>query len=212
MKYTAKQSHQAPNAAARELAARMIREGRAFGHRSFFRYAWEMIRHARFYAMASELFTYLRRLRLLTVALRFISLLFTLLQTGTLVLLSTLLFVILLPLLLLATIATLLTAAIKSRQSNRKMRRYLYQKHLYVLFLPKEPGDFFAHHVQSLAARERSAVILISPFWFLGRGLLGKHVYCTVCRERENVFLVRQYYFFTLRRHVPEFADAAYIH
>ena len=180
--------------------------------RSFLAHLRSEIKRARLYAIWQGALAYFRRLRLLTVIARLIALLFSALQLGTTVLLTTVFLLILLPLLAVAVIATLLTAAVTSRQSNRFMLKRLHQKQVYVLFLPKEPHAFFLQNARALAAQNGCAVILISPFFLSGKGLDDKRFYFTVCNGGEQLYLVRRYYFFSLRRHVPELENARYLY
>ncbi len=51
-------------------------------------------------------------------------------------------------------------------------------------------------------AKEGNAAVLISPYWISPRGLRGKEFYFTIRMEEQNLYLIRRYYFFSLRKSV----------
>ena len=197
---------------AAEQQMRDVLEHRRFcSYRSFLAYAYDLVRHTRLVALWQRILTLLRRVRLLTVTVRLLALLFSLLQTGTLLLLSTALLLVLLPLLLLAMIVTLTVALFQSGKSNRLLRERTRERPIYVLFPAKECSPFFEGNVRSLAA-QGAIVLIVSPYWLSGKGLQRKGFYSTVRREAEGVYLLRRYYFFSLKKHVRALERACYLY
>ena len=143
---------------------------------------------------------------------RVLSLLFSILQTGALVILSTVLFLIILPILTAFMLGILITALLESRKSNRWMESVLAKKRIYVLFLSKTENPFLAQNARDLALRKDSAVLLISPYWFIGKGLSSSRFYNTVRRDGDGIYLVRRYYFFKLKKKILSNKDTAYLY
>ena len=184
---------------------------RMTAHRFFFGYLYDHFTHTSLYTHWKDLQKLIRRFRTFTFVLRIISILLTVVQTGALVLLSTVLFLIVLPVLLALMLGILLTALLESRRSNRKMKHLLERKKIYVIFLSTERNAFLWQNAQSLAA-EGHAVIAVSPYLIGTQGMRRRGFYCTVRHESENVFLIRRYYFFSLRKHVLNGLSTTYIY
>ena len=180
--------------------------------RHFFGYVWSTFRKTGVYTLWKSILTYLRGARTVSLILRILSLLFSFLRAGTLVLLSTILLLILLPLTLLSMLLTLLAATLQTKKANRKMKKALSQKKVYVLFLPQKPLPYFKATVQSLAMGEGHAVLLCSPYWISGKGLFRTRAYSTVRKECDRIYLVRRYYFPALKRSVLDHTDFTVIY
>ena len=169
--------------------------------RHFVTYAYRLFTGGHFYSHWKNLLAYIRRFRMIAILFRILTILFGILQTGALVLLSTVLFLILLPAVLLLTLGLLIAALADSVRANRKMRLALNGKQVYILFLPREECRFLQANAKELAARG-NAVILISPYWLSGMGFSKGSFYCTVRKEERDLYLIRRYYFFSLRKKV----------
>ncbi len=181
-------------------------------HRSVWSYARACWREATLYMLWKRCLTAFRRFRLVTLILRISAFLLAALETGALVLLSGFLLLLCLPVLIFLSLMILITALWEAPQKNREILAKIAQKRIYVLFLEEGSGAFFKANVYDLASRENSAVVIISPFWFSTRGIAQKRgFYVTAREEMENVFLVRRYYFFALKKHVLGTRSCAYI-
>ena len=189
----------------------LLQNRRLFAHRSFFSYACDLLRRTKFVKVWRELLAYFRRIRMVTWTVRILSVVFSVLQTGALVILSTVIFLIILPILASLMLGILLTAFFESRKSNRKMELALSQKRIYVLFLSKKDNPFLAQNARDLAQHKGAAVLLISPYWLSGKGLFSKRFYATVRHDGEGIYLVRRYYFFKLKKKVLSNKEAAYL-
>ena len=185
-----------------ELVREALENERFTAHKSIFGYALSAFRRARLYAAWKTFLTRFRQIRMVAIILRILSAALTLLQTGAFVLLATVLLLIVLPLLLAFLLGILLTALLQSGRSNRFLRARLEKKHVYVLFPSNLDTPFLHQNVRSLSADPTHAVLLVSPYWISGKGLIQSSFFCTVREEWENVFLIRRYYFFKLKRQV----------
>lgn len=178
----------------------------------FLKYAWETLRAAAFYEQWLRILSYLRRLRLVALILRLGTILLTVLQTGALVLLTTVLFLIAIPVLIFFTLGILLTALLESRKTNRTLSRLLCGKKVYVLFATDSPTPFFIGNARQLSSLKDTAVLIVSPFWLSSKGILRKGFYGTARREAQNIYTLRRYYFFSLQKQVLRHLETAYLY
>lgn len=170
-------------------------------HRFFFGYLHSLITEAPLYVQVSRFLRYVRRFRTVALVVRLIGIAAAILQTGTLVLLGTALFLVLLPLGGALLLGLLLTALLESRRSNRLLQERLAGRQVTVLFLSPEQSPFFRANLRDLKARGQ-AILVVSPFLISSKGLAKGRFYCTLREEERDVFLIRKYYFFSLRKHV----------
>ncbi len=192
---------------------RRAEENRRMGkHRFFLGYVWFGFRQGGFYRGWSAFLSYLRRFRMIAWVVRIVAILFTFLQTGTLVLLSTVVFLVLLPILLALIIGILLTALIESRRTDRILSGKLAGKRVYLLFWSARGGEFLWENARSLAQDDKNAVLILSPFWLSGKGFSENRFYCTAREDAPSIFLVRRYYFFHLRRKLLTRENCVYVY
>ncbi len=164
-----------------------------------FRDALLSLRRARPYRFWQTCLAYFRRFRMISYIIRVIGYLFALLQTGTLVLLTTALFFILLPLLLLSVGGMLLVAFLDMRKSGKKLKKIIGEKRVYVFFAV---GEFGASNAQALSREEDLICLSVSPYWVSPDGATSKRFYLNVRRESSNYFTVRRYFYFHIRKKI----------
>ena len=186
-------------------AARLLKQARSNGyvkgHKFFFGYLHGRLKRTPLYVQWQELLTSLRRIRLLARLVGILGFLFSAVETGTLVILSTALLLVILPVLLLLMAGILLTAQLKSRHSNRELARRLADRPVVIAFMADPPGSFQGQSLRDLAARGY-AVVLVSPHWVSSQGLAASPFYLTFRQEAKHLYLIRPYYFFSLRKNV----------
>lgn len=182
------------------------------GHRFFFGFAYDVFTHTSLYTQWQAFLTLLRRFRTLVFLWRVLTVLFTIIETGALVLLTTAIFLVLLPLATSLMLGILITALLESRRTNRQMSKLLDEKQVYVLFLSQKDNPFLEQNARLLSHAENSAVIVVSPYLVSPRGLCERGFYCTARREGENLYLIRRYYYFSLWKHVLRGKQVAYLY
>ena len=170
-------------------------------YRHFFTYAYHLFTTAPLYSHWQTLLSYVRRFRAIAFFFRVLTVILAVIETGALVILTTAVFLVILPLLAALMLGILLTAAIDTGRANRLLQKELGEKKLFVFFLPRENAAFLTLWAQELS-KEGHGVILVSPYWILPKGLGKGHFYFTVRKEREDLYLIRRYYFFAFRRQV----------
>ena len=192
-----------------------LQNRRMMGHRSFWGHLWDVITHTPLYSHWKQILTYLRRLRAVTVTLRILTVLLAILETGALVLVSTAIFLVILPLLIAMMTGIFITAAIESVKSNRILKNGLREKRVCVLFMPRDVNPFFSRHARTLAT-EGFTVLVVSPYWISAKSLTKTSekagFYCTFRKEEQNLYLIRRYYLFSLRKRVLSKCNVSYLY
>lgn len=166
--------------------------------RNFFQDAKESLLQARPYRLWQSILAYIRRFRMISFLVQLTGWIFTIVQTGALVLLTTAVFFVILPLLVVVLAGALLTALLDTRRSLRWMERRLHGRRVYVFFGIE--SAFGAGNAVSFAERENTAVLVVSPFWVSPKGLGRKKPYLNVRREHAHVYLIRRYFFLSMRK------------
>ncbi len=192
-----------------ELLSQIGQRRGAVRSRSFLGYVYELLRHAKLYRLWDRIFTYFRRLRTVTLVLKAVSLLFTLLQAGTVVLLGTLLLLVVLPLFATLLSGALIIALLETGRTDRQLRKVIGERRVLVCF-PAAGRHLFLHRNALDFAHRNWVVLAVSPHWLDPRGFEKKSFYCTAREEAERVYFVRPYYFFHLRRRILKRRQIAY--
>ena len=169
--------------------------------RSLPRYLQGLWRQAPLYAHWKRLSALLRSFRIVRITARVITVLFAILQTGTLLILALAYLLVLLLLGGLFMLAILLIAAIRATRTNRILLQAARERTVCLLFMSNTPSAFFWSNARSLADRG-FLVLTVSPFWLSARGLLQGRFYLTARKEADGIYLIRKYYLFSLRRRV----------
>ncbi len=199
-----------------DLLKRVAENQTLMRNRTLPQYLFNRFRHGALYTELQRLLAYLRRVRMIAYLLRILSLLLTLVETGAVVLLTTALFLILLPAGLAFLMTSFLIAFVQSRKTNRLLRAELEGRTVYVFFgtpitHESDPSDFLARNILDCSQRINCACLWISPYWISSRGLFQKGFYCTARKEAAHLYLVRRYYFFSLKRNVLKKASTVYV-
>lgn len=180
-------------------------------HRSLFTYLYDLLTHTSLYTKIHTATKYFRRFRAVSFTIKLLSILFTILETGALVLLSTIVFLIILPIAAALMLGFLITALLEAGKVNRRLSTELADQKIYVLFLrDTSKNRFLMQNARELATH--GTVLLVSPYWISSRGLYPRGFYCTVRWETSHILLVRRYYYFSLRNHVLKKLETAYLY
>lgn len=174
--------------------------------RNYFAFSVGLFQSSRLFRVWEKYVKYFRRFRFVTAAVRLFPWILLLISTNTLLYAVAAVAVILIPFLLLALLSLATSALIRYKDVNARMAKQLAEKTVYVVFpeRAKEFSDsaFWKANALDLATRKDACVIVVSPFLLSPSGLSGKRFYFNVRREKQNVFLVRRHYFFSLRKNV----------
>ena len=121
-------------------------------------------------------------------------------QAGAFVLLYTAAFILIIPVLLVITALTLITTLVLRNRNARKLLASLGDDVVFIIPDGKDgfDGDFIRKKCEEYPM---ATVLIVSPF-FLGKtGIYnGQKMYVCYRKERENVFILRNYFFFYFRK------------
>lgn len=153
-----------------------------------------------------KLLTMARRYRLLTTTLRVITMIITWLETSAFFLLYTTIFLVTSVPLMLGSLLMLIVGTFQHHRCNEELSATLTEQQIYVCVAAREglldEDSYFRGLVRDLAARDNSAVIVVSPFFWKSHGIGERRQYVTLRHESRNIYLIRRHYYFSLRRHV----------
>lgn len=142
----------------------------------------------------------LRRLRMLRIILQAINWLITLLQAGTLIVLTTAVFFVLLPLLGILAILIPLVTLLDRRRSEKHLSAVFADSREAVFLFPS--GAVTAGTARDLASDGTKVVLLVSHYWLSARDACGQRgrYYVNLRQEPGRVFSIRRSFFFRARR------------
>lgn len=151
-----------------------------------------------------RLLTYFRRFRLVSVIIRIATNLLTIIETSALLIVAATVFIVTLPLLLAVLLVAAVAVAIDGSRCNRRLAPLICDKQIFVFFPthPARRGGVLHATLAQLASDPRNAVFAVSPYP-VSSALFGRRqAYFIQARSEENIFFIRKYYFFMLRRGV----------
>lgn len=127
-------------------------------------------------------------------------LLYQYLQAGAFMLLYTAFFILIIPIILVFSAITLIVTLILRSDNTRRLLKET--KKDIVFLIPTSKEGFDRMFLRQLALEHPDATVLIvSPFFFNRRGVGEKNkMYICYRKEGENVFILRNYFFFYFRR------------
>ena len=178
--------------------------------RGFFQDARDSVLQARPYRLWQSILGYVRKFRMISFILRLTGWILTILQTSALVLLTTAIFFVILPLLGAVLLGVLFTALPDLRRSLRLIRPRISGKRIYIFF--GEAGDFRTREAHALASEENTAVLVVSPYWIAPKGLGRYRFYVNVRQEGERLFLIRRFFYFSLRKQILKKEDTVLVY
>ncbi len=184
--------------------ARRAAEADAFRQKNFISYLIALIRRNTFYRTWKKYIGYFRRLTLVSTTLQIIGYIFTLVQTGTVFFLALTAVLISLPLLIALSAGTYLVALCRAPRDTRILEATLADKRILAFFPSRgeafSRGNFWKKNILSLSNAD-TAILLVTPYFFAGKGLHGKtRFYLNFKEDSPGIYLIRRYYFFSLRR------------
>ncbi len=186
------------------LQTAAARRAQHYRRGSFLRYAYESVMDSVPVRILAQLWAYLRRLRVVQFVLTLVP------AVGAVILVSAL-SAAALPFLVLGTGLLAILGTLRAKRRHREMQKALAGKHIRVLIPARKTApfrhDFFVGNAKDLARGKNVAVVIVSPYAFSTRGLSGRGAYFTARREDEDIYLVRRYYFFSLRHRVLDAID-----
>ena len=167
---------------------------------SYPHYLWHSLRESKVYRRIVLFWSNFRRYRLISRIITIVATFLTVMGTGALTVLLTLLFLLILPIALLLISGTMLLGFFRREHQNRFLRTFV-NGHTVYLFFPEElrENSFSGATMHQLSCRANSTVFVISPYTWSSKGLGGHGFYINARRESEHLFVLRRHYFFFFR-------------
>jgi len=169
-------------------------------------FLFRSLRASNIYNRTASLVKILSRFRVVSFLVRLITAAVVFLETGAHVLLLSTIGLITLPITTVFGVITFTVAFLMSSRANRHLASLPYKKNVYVFFpqnVKQFKGDnFFKGWISEIASNKKNLVIIVSPaFWKRSGYVKGKY-YLHYRKDAENIFMIRNYYFFSFRRNV----------
>jgi len=170
-----------------------VNNDKLLGSSSYFRYLFSLVRRSQLYLLFSHYVGVFRKFKLVALLFRIYSYLLVLLQLGTAFVVIILGILILLPIVLLSALSVILSAALLYRRENKKMAQALADKRVLVFFPTRDgelsTGQFWKAHIKELSEAPSTAVLIVSPLFWSGKGLGESRFYFLLRQEADNVYL-----------------------
>ena len=159
------------------------------------------------FSVYERLINALKKYNFVKITMRVLTVLFAMIQSGTIFILTTSAVLVSLPVAFFLSGAAFLLTYLLSGLDNRRNMELLRGKDVTIFFPPKgealSENSFFAGFVSEAAAKENGAAIIVSPYAIRPRGIGKKRRFYIFSRsESDNILIVRRHYFFRLRKRV----------
>ncbi|MCQ2428840.1 MAG: hypothetical protein MJ192_00775 [Clostridia bacterium] len=176
-----------------------------YRQQSFFRYFSTLFNTSPAYRLINRSVNVFKKFKLVRTIISIIALILA--STVLLTLILTIL-----PFLIAFLLLVVLLTVLSIRRMNKLMKQRLIGKRIVILIPPPDctfrADSFFVGSTRELADREDTAVLVVSPYHLLTRGISGKGPYLTARKEGYDLYMVRPVYFFMLRKFVIDKSDA----
>lgn len=170
---------------------------RCFASENYFSYLLAKIKQKKFFPTFHK---YFKNSLWITRIFRWGVLIYQYVQAGALVLLYTAAFILIIPIILAVALLTLIVALILRDKNTRLLFEEI--KSDVVFIIPKDKDSFDKVKLCSIAAEQDGKnVLVVSPFFLSSRGVGDREkMYVCFRKEYDNVFIMRNYFFFYFRR------------
>ncbi len=158
------------------------------------------LKEARPFRVWQAILAYFRRARAVSFFFRALGRILTVLRTGTLLLLTTVLFFIVLPLLLASLVGFLAAAFWDMKKSLSGLLTAIGERPVWVFF---SVGAFGYGNAVSLSGDADRVCLIVSPHWISPKGIGSRRFYLNLRKEAENCYLIRRYFYLRLCKKLP---------
>ncbi len=180
-------------------------DARLFRHKGYLSYLFSRIKQNSFYQTWKKYTVYFRRIGLVSTTLQIAGYTFMLVQSGTAFFLVLILFLLALPIIALSAVGVYASARLCEHHDNKKIGTEIEDKNIYCFFPTRTAefshGTFWKQNIVTFASMPNTAVFIVSPYFFSGKGIRKNHrFYLNYTEESPGLYLIRKHYFFSLRR------------
>ena len=185
-----------------------VRNEQLLRNQNYVLYLSSLLKRSQLYHLLSGYLSVFRKFKLVSILIRLYSYLLLLLQFGTAFFVIVIALVLLIPIALLSIGCVLLSALLFYDRKNRYMAQKLNERNVFVLFPTRDgefqTGRFWRKNIEELSKIKegKSTVLVVSPFFWSFRGVFDHSPYFLIKEEKQNIYLIRKHYYFSLRKKV----------
>lgn len=199
--------NETPSALPEDIRER-ARNEKLLANKNYFFYLSSLLQKTQLYHLWNRYLGFFRKIRFISFLLRIYSYLLVLLQLGTAFFVIIVGLCILIPIFALGAVFVIFSALLLYHRENKNMISALSDKKITVFFPTRGgefgTGDFWKDNIQEIARQKNTTVLIVSPFFWSGRGMIGNRFYLLLRKEKENIYLLRKHYYFSLKRAILE--------
>lgn len=188
------------------LLASMTNDSRIVNISNYPKYLYLSLCRSSLYRIWTRILSYFRRFRLLSIAFRTATKIIAIIETSAILLVTSTIFIIMLPIMIGMLVVTIIAALTHGRTLNRYLREYLQDKQVFIFFPTASPspgyGSVMHATVEGLAENRDNVVFVVSPHTVSSCIFGERHMFFIARNADENVFYIRKFYYFLLRRRV----------
>jgi hypothetical protein len=185
------------NAPSKQILGSVLQAYRRSQRKSIFGDLLTSAREARPWRIWQSILAYFRRARAISFFFRAVGWILALLRTGTLLILTTVLFFILLPITAALVTGFLLAACSDMKKSLSRLQKAIGERPVWVFF---SVGAFGAESARTLAKSGERVCLIVSPRWISSAEHGSEKFYLNLRAEGENCYLVRRYFYIRLKK------------
>ncbi len=179
---------------------------RLFSKGSYFSFLVGSARLGALWSYYRRLVYIVRKYTFFTTTIRILAFLFTLLQSGAVIVLFTGTVALALPTTLILSYIAILITLFSAKRLRQRARELIGNRSVTVFFPPKEKsfrsGSYLSYAVRE-AEKAGQAVIIVSPYHLSAKGIFtSKRPYIAMREESARVMIVKKHFYFSLRKKV----------
>lgn len=173
-------------------------------NRSYFSYLFSQLKRTTLWTRTDHIIKYSRFYLFLTRSFKTFMTVTLWLQTSAAFIILATAAVTVIPVFVVLSTAALITTWLYRRRFNRLLTEAIGDRAVTVFIVTNEKNfsedTYFRELVARTAQKKEEVVFVVSPFFWSMRGLGGRGMYTCARQEGDNVWLLRNYYFFYFKR------------
>ena len=176
-----------------------------YSRKSYTAFLLSHISNTSVFHVYKRIIAFLRKYALVSTTLKIAAIILAILQTSTVFVLATSVFVVSLPFTFLVGYAALILSLFGRRRLKKKIADISEGKDIFILTPPRgrafEKSSFFNGMAEDIAKDKTKLVIIVSPYFLSSKGVGKSRKLFSMARiESDNVIIVRRHYYFSLKR------------
>lgn len=184
---------------------KLSRNESLFSKKNYFSFLLNHISHTSIFHLYKRMVSISRKYALVSTSLKIAAVILAILQTSTIFVLATSVFIVSLPFTFIIGYSVFILTLFGRRRVTKMFKASVENKNITVLIPPRgrafERGSFFRGMANDYASDENNFVIIVSPYFLSSKGVGEKRSFFPMARfEKDNLVIVRRHYFFALKK------------